>query len=112
MAVVEGEGCQSLAALELTEDVGEAGAKGLGLDGVEDVAELGVARDGGDAEDGVEIGVGIKTALVEGEQRGVFESEESEAGHEGIGEGAGGLGAGVGEECQSESEGWRKEHRH
>ena len=90
MAFVEGEGFQGFAALQLTEDIGETGTKGLRIDRVEDFPELRITRDTLDAIDGAEIGVGILAAFVESEQGGILQREQSKASHQGVGEGEAG----------------------
>src|ERR1051325_5001640 len=68
MAFVEDEGFQGLAALQVTEDVGETGTQGVRINRVKDFPQLRITGDALDAIDSAEIGVGILAAFVEGEQ--------------------------------------------
>jgi hypothetical protein len=78
------EGFQRLAALQATEYVEEHGAQTQGIDGIQDVAHLGVAGDVVNAVDGAEVFGGVAAAMIEGQQGAVFEREHRERRHQGI----------------------------
>lgn len=78
---------QYLAALERAEDVLEKGAELVGVHLVEDLAYRGVAGDTLQAEDRAEVVV--ESTAAEGEEGGILEGKEGEAGHRGVGQGEG-----------------------
>src|ERR1700722_4296369 len=76
---------QNLAALELAKDVLESGTEFFGGNLVEDLTHLGVAGNARQAEDRMEVVV--QRAATEGQQRGILQGKDSEAGHQGVGQG-------------------------
>ena len=79
---------QDLAPLQLAEEVLEDGAEVVGIDLIQDGAHLGVAGDGLQAKDRLEVV--IQRPALEGEQGGILEGEEGQPGHQGVGQGKGG----------------------
>ncbi len=70
VAVQIHEAFECLAALQVTEDLAEAGSQIRRIDGIEDITHLGVAGDAVDAVDGAEVVVGVAAALIESQQDG------------------------------------------
>jgi hypothetical protein len=76
---------EDLGSLELSEDICEGGADGLGGNLVEDGAHVGVAGDGLKAKDRAEIV--IEGSPTESEEGGILEAEDGKASHQGVGQG-------------------------
>lgn len=77
---------EDFAALELAKDTGESGPQLLRRDVIENDAHLGVARDALKLEDSLEIELVVMPLLLEGQQRRGLEREQSDSGHEGVGQ--------------------------
>ena len=86
VAAIEGDILlQDLTALKLAEDVLVDGAELVGMNVVEDLTHLGVAGDAVQAEDRTEVVV--EGTAAGGEERGILEGKEGEAGQQGVGQG-------------------------
>jgi hypothetical protein len=84
MAVKEDVVLKDLAALQLTEDGLEEGAKPQWVNVVENLAQLSVAGNGLEAKDRAEVV--IQRAATEGEQGRVLEGVQGKASHQGVGQ--------------------------
>ncbi len=81
------ERLQGLAALKWTKNTGEGGTQLLGRDVIENGAHLGVARDVFEPKNPFEIEGVVLPLVLEGQKGRGFQGKQSEAGHEGIGQG-------------------------
>src|SRR6185369_6340147 len=75
---------KDLAALQLAKDLLEGGTEVIGVNLVEDLAHLGVAGDGHEAENRAKVV--IQSPALEGKQGGVLEGEQGQARHQGVGQ--------------------------
>ena len=87
VAVEISESFEHLAPLEATEDRAKGSPQACGIDRVENGPHLGVGGNSVDSLDRAEVVVRVAAAVVEGQQRGVFEREHSQGRHQGIAKG-------------------------
>jgi hypothetical protein len=76
----ERQRCPCLATLELAQEAREHRAEQRGGDGVQEVAQVRVARNPPHAVDGGHMA--LRALLVKGQERGRFEGKHGEGGHE------------------------------
>lgn len=87
--VQKDERLEELAWLQQAADISESRAELEGIHVVQDATHLGVAGEGLETEDTVEVV--IEGAVGEGQQRRILEGEQGQSGHQGIGPGEGGI---------------------
>ena len=92
------EGLQGAVLAQGVEAQGEEVAEGLRIDAVEQVADLVVARDAVDSEEGLAVGAGglVQHAALEGEEGGRLEEEDGEGAGSGVGQGVARVAAATG----------------